>query len=185
MSKPPRSFACSEPKANGVTTAAGTPGYARAVSWLPESGPGRDDFERTFALRPDLFATWREFAGLFFERRLVDPVILELCRLRIAQLHGARHPLSLRTPEALAAGLDEAKLAALDAWWKRPGFSDLERSCLRFAEQFVTDAKGMSDDEARPVVAALGDAGTVAFVEALAVFDGIARFCRMLDVEPA
>jgi alkylhydroperoxidase family enzyme len=155
------------------------------VSWLPASGPGRDDFERVFALRPDLFEAWREFASLFFEKRLVDPVVLELCRLRIAQLNGARHPLSLRTPEARAAGLDEAKLAALEAWWRSPGFSDLERACLRFAEQFATDASGISDDEARPVVAALGDAGTVAFVEALAVFDGFSRFCRMLDVEPA
>jgi alkylhydroperoxidase family enzyme len=154
------------------------------VSWLPESGPGRDDFERVFALRPNLFEAWREFAGLFFAKRLVDPVVLELCRLRIAQLHGARQPLSLRTAEARAAGLDEAKIAALDAWWRSPGFSDLERSCLRFAEQFATDAGGLSDDEARPVVTALGDAGTVAFVEALAVFDGFGRFCRMLDVAP-
>jgi alkylhydroperoxidase family enzyme len=156
----------------------------RTMSWLPEIGPGRDDFERTFALRPDLFAAWREFADLFWRKRLVDPVLLELCRLRIAQLHGADHPLSIRTPEAQAAGLDEAKLARLDAWWKEPGFSELERSALRFAEQFVLDAKGMSDEEARPVVAALGDAGTVAFVEALAIFDGFSRFCRMLDVQP-
>lgn len=155
------------------------------MSWLPEAGPGRDDFERVFALRPDLFAAWREFAGLFWEKRLVDPVLLELCRLRIAQMHGAAHPLSLRTPEARAAGLDEAKLARLAEWWRQPGFSDLERACLRFAEQFVVDAKGMSDEEARPVVAALGEAGTVAFVEALAVFDGASRFCRMLGVEPA
>jgi alkylhydroperoxidase family enzyme len=108
-------------------------------------------------------------------------VILELCRLRIAQLHAARHPLSLRTREA---GLDEAKIAALSAWWRSPGFGDLERCCLRFAEQFATDASAISDDEARPVLAGLGDAGLVAFVEALAVFDGFARFCRMLDVEP-
>jgi alkylhydroperoxidase family enzyme len=154
------------------------------VSWLAEGGPGRDDFERTFALRPNLFAAWREFAALFWEKRLVDPVILELCRLRIAQLHGARHPLSTRTREAREAGLDEAKLAALSAWWRSPGFSDLERSCLRFAEQFATDASAISDEEARPVVAGLGDAGLVAFVEALAIFDGFARFCRMLDVEP-
>ena len=142
------------------------------MSWLPESGAGRDDFERSFALRPELFAAWREFAGLFWEKRLVDPVLLELCRLRIAQLHGARHPLSIRTPEARAE------------WWKQPGFSDLERACLRFAEQFVLDAQAMSDEEARPVVAALGEAGTVAFIEALAIFDGFARFCRMLDVQP-
>jgi hypothetical protein len=49
----------------------------------------------------------------------------------------------------------------------------------------VLDAHGMSDEEARPVVAALGDAGAVAFIEALAIFDGTSRFCRMLDVAPA
>jgi alkylhydroperoxidase family enzyme len=155
------------------------------MSWLPEAGPGRDDFERSFSLRPDLFAAWREFASIFWEKRLVDPVLLELCRLRIAQLHGAQHPLSLRTPEARAAGLDEAKIARLAEWWKQPGFSDLERACLRFAEQFVLDAQAMSDEEARPVVTALGDAGTVAFIEALAIFDGFGRYCRMLDVQPA
>jgi len=158
--------------------------YARAVTWLPETGPGRDEFERVFALRPNLFDAWREFASIFWEKRLVDPVILELCRLRIAQLHAARHPLSTRMREAREAGLDEAKIAALAEWWRHPGFSDLERACLRFAEQFVMDAKAMSDDEARPVVEGLGDAGTVAFVEALALFDGFGRFGRMLDVAP-
>ncbi len=154
------------------------------MSWLPEHGPGRDDFARTFALRPDLFEAWREFAGIFWEKRLVDPVLLELCRLRVAQLHGAAYPLSTRMREATEAGLDEAKIARLADWWKQPGFSALERAGLRFAEQFVLDAKAMGDEEALPVVAALGDAGTVAFVEALALFDGFGRFCRLLDVQP-
>jgi alkylhydroperoxidase family enzyme len=154
------------------------------MSWLPESAPGRDDFERCFALRPDLFEAWQEFAGLFWEKRLVDPVLLELCRLRVAQLHGAAHPLSTRRREASAAGLDEAKIERLADWWKQPGFTDLERACLRFAEQFVLDAKAISDEEARPLIAAFGDAGMVAFVEALAIFDGFGRFCRLLDVQP-
>jgi alkylhydroperoxidase family enzyme len=154
------------------------------MSWLPEAAPGRDDFERTFALRPELFAAWRAFAGLFFEKRLVDPVLLELCRLRIAQLHEASYPLSTRTREAREAGLDEAKLARLADWWKQPGFSDLERACLRFAEQFALDPGALSDEEARFVVETLGEAGMVAFVEALAIFDGFARFSRMLGVEP-
>jgi alkylhydroperoxidase family enzyme len=99
-------------------------------------------------------------------------------------MNGAAHPLSIRTPAALAAGLDEVKIAKLGDWWMQPGFTGLERACLRFAEQFVLDAKAMSDEEAQPVVEALGDAGTVAFVEALAIFDGFGRFCRMLGVEP-
>ena len=87
-------------------------------------------------------------------------------------------------PEALAAGLDEAKIAALDHWWRSPSFTELESACLRFAEQFVLDAKAMSDEQAGPVVSALGEKGTVALVEALAIFDGFGRFGRMLEIDP-
>ena len=155
------------------------------MSWLPETGPGRDDFERTFALRPNLFAAWRDFASVFWTWRLVDPVLLELCRLRIAQLHDARFPLATRMREASDAGLDEVKIAELERWWQSPAFTDVERACLRFAEQFVMDAQAIGDDEALPVIAALGDAGAVAFIEALALFDGFSRFCRMLGVAAA
>jgi alkylhydroperoxidase family enzyme len=158
------------------------------VSWLPEHAAdpsgSSDDFERVFALRPNLFEAWKSFAAVFWEKRLVDPVILELCRLRVAQLHRARYPLSIRRPEASAAGLD-ARIAGLERWWESDAFTPLERACLRFAEQFVVDAKAMEDALASPVVEALGDAGTVAFVEALAIFDGFSRFCCMLDVAPS
>jgi alkylhydroperoxidase family enzyme len=150
------------------------------MTWLPERGPGDSDFERAFALRPELFAAWREFAGLFWERRLVDPVLLELCRLRIAAMLGAATPLAIRTP---AARLDESRVAALDSWWTSDAFTDVERACLRFAEQFVLDPKQISDADAAAVVGALGDAGMVAFVEALAIFDGFARFGRFFEVE--
>jgi alkylhydroperoxidase family enzyme len=156
------------------------------MSWLPlpaaQAAAPRDPFERVFALRPNLFEAWRDFTALFWKRRLVDPLVLELCRLRIAQMLGARHPQSLRTPEALAAGLSEERIAALASWWSSDGFSSTERACLRFAEQFVLDAKGITDADAAAVVSALGDAGTVAFVEALAIFDGFSRFCCSLDV---
>jgi len=156
------------------------------MSWLPLPAhtAGRDPFERVFALRPNLFEAWRDFSALFWTRRPVDPIVLELCRLRVAQMLGARYPQSVRTPEARAAGLGEGRLAALASWWTSDEFSETERACLRFAEQFVLDAKGMSDEQARPVVAALGEKGAVALVEALAIFDGFGRFCRMLEIEP-
>lgn len=150
------------------------------MTWLPASGPGETDFERAFALRPELFAAWRDFASLFWTRRLVDPVLLELCRLRIAAMLGARQPLGLRMPEAK---LDEARIALLDSWWTHDSFSETERACLRFAERFALDPKEISDADAAAVVAALGDAGMVAFVEALAIFDGFARFMRFLEIE--
>jgi alkylhydroperoxidase family enzyme len=157
------------------------------MSWLPlpAATADRDPFERVFALRPNLFEAWRDFASLFWTRRLVDPVVLELCRLRVAQLLGARYPQSVRTSQAQSAGLKEARIAALSDWWNRGDFDATERACLRFAEQFVLDAKGISDADAAAVVSALGEAGTVAFVEALAIFDGFSRFCCSLDVEQA
>jgi alkylhydroperoxidase family enzyme len=81
------------------------------------------------------------------------------------------------------AALPPAKVAELAGWWTSAAFSETECACLRFAEQFVLDAKGISDADAAAVVGALGDAGTVAFVEALAIFDGFSRFCCSLDVE--
>jgi alkylhydroperoxidase family enzyme len=155
------------------------------MTWLPEEADGETGFDRVFGLRPNLFRAWQGFTSLLWTKRLVDPVLLELCRLRIATLHGAAHPLSTRMREARAAGLDEAKVAALERWWDDPRFGAVERACLRFAEQFVLDPKRIDDALAKEVVGALGDAGTVAFVEALAIFDGFARFCRILDVEPA
>jgi alkylhydroperoxidase family enzyme len=157
------------------------------MSWLPlpAATADRDPFERVFALRANLFDAWRDFAALFWTRRLVDPVVLELCRLRVAQLLDARHPQSVRTPQALAAGLKEARIAGLSNWWNSGDFSSTERACLRFAEQFVLDAKGITDADAAAVVSALGEAGTVALVEALAIFDGFSRFCCSLDVQAA
>ena len=151
------------------------------MSWLPAIAAGDDAFERAFRLRPNLFAAWRDFAALLWEAGQVDPTILELCRLRIGQLHGAVCP---RVGGAPAPALPAAKLAHLADWWNRDAYSDTERACLRFAEQFVLDAKRIGDDEAAAVTDALGDAGTVAFVEALAILDGFARFARILDVGP-
>jgi alkylhydroperoxidase family enzyme len=155
------------------------------MSWLSEGGSGADDFERVFALRPELFEAWRAFRDLFWTRRLVDPVLLELCRLRIAGMLGARASLAARRPEARDAGLDESRIALLDSWWTSDRFHDAERACLRFAEQFALDPKQISDADAAAVVALLGDAGMVAFVEALAIFDGFARFERFLEAAPS
>ena len=154
------------------------------MTWIPTTADGPDELSRVFALRPELFAAWREFESLLWKPGRLDPVVLELCRLRIAGMLGSPLPLAARTPAARDAGLDEARIAALDGWWKSSRFSDVERACLRFAEQFALDPKEISDGDAAAVAAALGDAGMVAFVQALAIFDGFARFCRFFEVEP-
>jgi alkylhydroperoxidase family enzyme len=103
----------------------------------------------------------------------IDPHVLELCRIRIAQQLGDLAGAALRSAEA--AGLDEALVAALDRWWSHPGFDDVARSALSVAEQFTLDVHGVSDEQFAAVTDRLGAAGAVAFSFALALFDGQSR----------
>ena len=161
-------------------------GHNARVGFLDDAFAGRPDatpFERVFSLRPNLFEDYRRFYALFWEKQLVDPVLLELCRLRIAALHGCESELRVRYRPALDAGLGEAKIAAIPDAADSPLFSEAERACIALAELFAIDPHAITDADAARVVAVLGDAGTVALVEALALFDGFARFRLMLGVE--
>ena len=155
------------------------------MTWLPVTSDGANEFERVFGLRENLFAAWRDFVSLIWRKRLAPPVLLQLALLRIRQLHGLPVADAQRMSEALEAGWDESRVALLEAWWRGQRFDATERACLRLAEQFVLDAKGISEEEIAPVRAALGDAALVAFVEALAIFDGVARFQKMLGIASA
>ena len=91
--------------------------------------------------------------------RVVDPVLLELCRLRIAMLLGCEAELAARTPAAVERGLDEATVAELAQWPTSPRFGPRERACLALCEQFVMDVAGVTDELAADVSAHLGPAG--------------------------
>jgi alkylhydroperoxidase family enzyme len=106
----------------------------------------------------------------------VDPVLLELCRVRIAMVLGCTHEAQARTEVAIAAGLDEALLdeaglADLASWPTSPRFGPRERSCLAFCEQFVIDVADMSDDLALAVAEHLGPQGLADFTAALLVIE--------------
>jgi len=160
------------------------------MPWLPAAehdgaAAPATALDAVFGHRPELYRDYRDFIALFWERELVDPVLLELCRLRIAALVGCEAELGLRYEVAQRAGLTESKIAALDRWHEDDRFSERERAVLSFAELFVRDPHAITDDDAAAVVRELGDAGMVAFVETLALLDGFARFRVMLGVEPA
>ena len=101
----------------------------------------------------------------------VDPVLLELCRVRIAMLLGCADEARARSEEAIAAGLEEAVLADLSLWPTSPRFGARERACLAFCEQFVIDVAGLDDDLAFAVSEHLGSQGLADFTAALLVVE--------------
>ena len=149
------------------------------MTWLPATAEGETPLDRVFGLCPELYGDYRTFLSHCWSRSQVDPIILELCSVRVAHLVGSDTDAMVRRD---VAG-DERKLSAVSAWPTSPLFTACERACLGFAEQFVMDPHGISDAQAAEVSAHLGPAGLVGLTEALALFEGFARFRLILGVE--
>ena len=136
------------------------------MSWL-----GSDSFAELFGVRPELYADYRGFADSVCEGGLVEPRLLDLCRVRVAQILGWA---------SVPTALDDARVAALADWRRSERFSDRDRACLRLAEGFVLDPHGVADADAAAVAAHLSPPEMVALIEALAVFDGFTRMRLIL-----
>lgn len=154
-----------------------TPGVDRA----PPAGD--TDWDRLASVCPEAFDALAGLIGAAWEE--VDPVLVELCRLRIATLLGYTAELERRSDRARAAGLTDAKIAALPSWPAAPGFSAAERSCLAVAEQFVIDANGVTEGQVAELCEHLGAAGCYAFVQAVSALETFQRACLTLGVHSA
>lgn len=150
------------------------------MSWIGEQlAPG---LAGAMALRPNLKADLDAFSSTFWQLTVLDPMLLECCRLRVAQLHRCQAELAQRRAEAEAAGFSEQHAEALLRWDQSELFSQLQRDALALAELFVQDPQAIDDELALRLTTTLGDAGFVALLEALALFDGFCRFQCMLEV---
>jgi alkylhydroperoxidase family enzyme len=147
------------------------------VTWLPAAAGGVTPLDRVFGLCPELYADYRTFLSHCWSRSQIDPIVLDLCSVRVAHLLGCEVDGLMRHGAALG------KVAALSAWPTSPLFTACERACLDFAEQFVMDPHGINDRQAAEVSAHLGPAGLVGLTEALALFEGFARFRLILGVD--
>lgn len=99
---------------------------------------------------------------------------LELCRLRLAQLHGSDadwHREDVAVPAAQRENLSR--------WDRSDAFDAAERACLAFSEVYAMDVHAITDAHADAVKAAAGDAALVLLIEALGIFDGAIRLGRL------
>jgi alkylhydroperoxidase family enzyme len=153
------------------------------MTWLPALADGDTGLDQVFGLRPDLYDAFRAFYAVFWTRGLLDPVVLELCRLRVAQLVGCATEQHVRYQPARDAGLTEAQIAALPRWPDTPSVTDAQRAALAFTEQFVLDPHGVDHPQRDAVIDHFGLPGLVALCETLALFEGFCRFRTVLDVD--
>ncbi len=151
------------------------------TSWLGAEALGTTPLQRLLALRPELQPRVNDYLPTAWAAS--DPVVLELCRLRIAALHGDRAQQRLRHDTAVAAGLTEQQVAALPRHHDSPLFTHHQRRCVAYAEQYVVDVHSLTDAQAEAIRAETGDDGFVAFTVALGLFDGLGRMRLALGLD--
>jgi alkylhydroperoxidase family enzyme len=149
--------------------------------WRDGLVPADCDWDRFAASWPVPFGALADVVVAAWDA--TDPVLLELCRIRMATLLAYPAEQARRTVRARAAGLDEAKVAELPRWPTSPRFDARERVCLALAEQFVIDANGVTDEHIADVTAQLGPEACYAFVQALSVVETFQRACLTLGIE--
>jgi alkylhydroperoxidase family enzyme len=142
-------------------------------TWLTTAPDG--SLHGLLSIRPDLGERYDAMIERLWHSG-VDATLLELCRIRIAQLVGDAAGATLRTPQGLGPGSSEQRVGQLPDWRRQSSFSEAERAALTVAEQFVVDVHGVSDDQFAALVAHHGSAGAVALATAFGLFDGQSRF---------
>jgi AhpD family alkylhydroperoxidase len=114
-----------------------------------------------------------------------DPGLLELVRVRVAQLIGNPAALRVRSPYADVTVVPEAKLLALPGYPGSPLFSAAERDTLAFTEQFLMDVGGTDATARAGLVEHFGADGARALVSAIYVVEFTQRLqliaARVLD----
>lgn len=105
----------------------------------------------------------------------MEPVVLELCRLRIAAMLESSEDSAVRHPVAADAGLTEKKILSLPMWPTSELFSDGERAALAFTEKYVTDAHSITDEDCQELNQHYAAEAVVNLTLALATFEAVIR----------
>ncbi len=142
------------------------------MSWLSP----QQHWRNILAELPVIGDKFDPFYNSFWELPQLPASVLELCRLRIAQLHQNASEFERSTIDIPAQQRE-----ALANWNRDDSFGDAERACLAFTEVYTMDVSAITDQQAEAVKQHFGDAGLVALVQALGVFYATTRLGMLLD----
>lgn len=145
------------------------------MSWIA----GDLNREQIMDRLPAIGAHFQRLYASFYQLSQLPPETVELCRLRLAQLHRSDADFALQE-HPLAAG----KREQLQDWYSAAPFSAGERACLELTEVHAMDCSAITDAQADAVKQHYGESGLVALLQALGVFDGFIRLGLIWQAAP-
>jgi hypothetical protein len=140
------------------------------MTWVPVN-PALPERDALFDLKPGPYRLVRDTLTVLWTT--TDPSLLDLARLRLAQLMGTRAEL---------AGVDTELLTELERWDSSPRFTERDRAALAYAEQYHYDHKGLTDGLKRELARHLSRREVVNFIWALHLNDSYLRILTLLDI---
>ena len=146
-------------------------------SWLssPAASAGVPGFAPPLTLVPELAQGYRTFLASLKEVDGVPARLLELCRVRIAQIHGCQAQLEPALAPLKPA--DQDALARIDL----TPFDAAEQAALVIAEKMPLAHHDVSDAEVEALKAALGERPAMAVIVAVSFFDVQCRLSQTLQ----
>jgi AhpD family alkylhydroperoxidase len=107
----------------------------------------------------------------------LEPLLLELVKIRASQLNGCAHCLEMHSKDARTLGETDDRMHLVTAWREAPCFSDRERAALAWCESLTLLPKtGASDAAYQPLVAVFAPEEIVALTLAIVAINGWNRF---------
>lgn len=94
----------------------------------------------------------------------LDPLLVELLRIRTSQINGCAFCLRMHTRDSLKKGENPDRIAVLPAWAETGYFSGTDRAALRLAEVVTLVPDGHVSDEEYDAAAAVLTADQVSAV---------------------
>ena len=82
---------------------------------------------------PEAYKAMVQMEGVV-RRSGLDPMLLELIKIRASQLNGCAYCIDMHTKDARFKGESEQRIYALDAWRETPFFTEKERAALAWTE---------------------------------------------------
>jgi alkylhydroperoxidase family enzyme len=138
------------------------------------------ELDQLWSLRPRFYELFMQEYNKALRR--VDPVILELCRLRMAQVFECDAELAMRYLPAIEAGLTEEKIVQLASYPTSPEFTERERACIGFAEQFAIQSSAITHEDCAALQQHISPHEFVYLAKALGEMDQMQRLWVAMDV---
>lgn len=152
------------------------------MSRIKATATGSTDLDRVWGLRPEYFAIFMDDFNASLGR--VDAVLMELARIRLAQLLESEFDQALRSRGAIAAGLTEQKIAALPDYPTSRLFDERERAVLEFTEQFAIQSSAITDEDCERLQQHLAPSEFIYLTKALGTADQFTRANSAFKLDP-